>query len=53
MLSPPDSMGGGYKIYPWAHTFYKLVSPDTYFEKHPEYFAMVDGKRKGHEAQLC
>jgi len=53
MSMPPDSMGGGYKIYPFVHTFYQLVSPDIFFKKHPEYFAMVDGKRKGHEAQLC
>lgn len=53
IVPPPDSMGGGYKIYPFVHTFYQLVSPDTYFSTHPEYFSMVDGKRKGHEAQLC
>jgi hypothetical protein len=53
MSMPPDSMGGGYKIYPFVHTFYQLVSPDKYFKPHPEYFAMVDGKRKGHKAQLC
>jgi hypothetical protein len=53
MSMPPDSMGGGYKIYPFVHTFYQLVSPKIYYKKHPEYFAMVDGKRKGHEAQLC
>lgn len=53
IVPPPDSMGGGYKIYPFVHTFYQLVSPDTYFSTHSEYFSMVDGKRKGHEAQLC
>jgi hypothetical protein len=50
---PPDSIGGGYQIYPFVHTFYRLVAPETYFKKYPEYFALVDGKRKGHEAQLC
>ena len=53
IVPPPDSMGGGYKIYPFVHTFYNLVSPDKYFKTHPEYFSMTDGKRKGHEAQLC
>ncbi len=53
IVSPPDSMGGGYKIYPFVHTFYNLVHPDKYFESHPEYFSLVNGKRKGHEAQLC
>lgn len=49
----PDSLGGSFISYPFVHTFYRLVSPDIYFAKHPEYFAMVDGKRKDHEAQLC
>ena len=53
IVSPPDSMGGGYKIYPFVHTFYQLVSPEKYFKSHPEYFSLIDGKRKGHEAQLC
>ena len=29
----------------WVHTFNELVPPDQYYEEHPEYFAMVDGKR--------
>jgi len=49
----PDSLGGSFIMYPFVHTFYRLVSPDIYFTKHPEYFSMVDGKRKGHEAQFC
>ena len=49
----PDSLGGSYISYPFVHTFYRLVSPDKYFANHPEYFSMVDGERKGHEAQLC
>ena len=53
IVSPPDSMGGGYKIYPFVHTFYQLVPPDKYFKNHPEYFSLINGKRKGHEAQLC
>jgi hypothetical protein len=35
----------------WAHTFFNLVPPDKYFESHPEYFSLVDGKRKA--SQLC
>jgi len=53
MVPIPDSLGGSYISYPFVHTFYRLVSPDKYFKNHPEYFSMVDGKRKGHEAQLC
>jgi hypothetical protein len=53
IVAPPDSMGGGYKIYPFVHTFYQLVLPQKYFKSHPEYFSMINGKRQGHEAQLC
>lgn len=49
----PDSLGGSFIIYPFVHTFYSLVPPDKYFASHPEYFSLVDGKRKGHNAQLC
>ena len=35
----------------WVHTFNSLVPPETYFEEHPEYFSMVDGKRI--PRQLC
>ncbi|HLF34987.1 MAG TPA: DUF4838 domain-containing protein, partial [Cyclobacteriaceae bacterium] len=35
----------------WVHTFHRLVPPETYFEKHPEYYSMVDGKRT--PTQLC
>lgn len=35
----------------WVHTFNALVPPDLYYKDHPEYFAMVDGKRI--PTQLC
>ncbi|HET7178670.1 MAG TPA: DUF4838 domain-containing protein, partial [Chryseosolibacter sp.] len=35
----------------WVHTFNALVPPEDYFEAHPEYFSMVDGKRI--PRQLC
>ena len=35
----------------WVHTFNALVPPETYFEEHPEYFSLVDGKRI--PRQLC
>ncbi|MEP7374017.1 MAG: DUF4838 domain-containing protein [Chitinophagaceae bacterium] len=35
----------------WVHTFNELVSPQIYFQSHPEYFAMVKGKRL--PTQLC
>lgn len=36
-----------------THTFYQLVNPKKYYEDHPEYFAMVDGKRISNMGQLC
>jgi len=35
----------------WVHTFNELVSPQIYYTSHPEYFAMVKGKRL--PTQLC
>ncbi len=35
----------------WVHTFNELVSPETYYHDHPEYYAMVNGNRI--PTQLC
>jgi hypothetical protein len=35
----------------WGHSFFKLVPPKTYFSTHPEYYALVNGKRQA--TQLC
>ena len=35
----------------WVHTFEYLVPPSQYFKEHPEYYALVDGKRD--PRQLC
>ena len=41
----------------WCHSYYDYVSPDEYFDTHPEYFSMKGGKRRyvynGGEGQLC
>lgn len=42
------------EIYPdgyFVHTFHRLVPRETYFQSHPEYFALVNGKRSFD--QLC
>ena len=36
-----------------CHTFNKLLPPDEYFDKHPEYFSLVKGKRLKDHTQLC
>lgn len=53
-----ERLGGGVE---WAspkfcHTFHSFVSPDEYYDEHPEYFAYREeqGKRMtGRRAQLC
>lgn len=44
---------GGVESYWGVHTFYSLIPPDTYFESHPEYYSLIDGKRTHDHAQLC
>jgi len=36
-----------------VHTFYNYIPPKTYFQKHPEWFSLIDGKRTSERAQLC
>lgn len=35
----------------WGHSFYELLRPSDYFQKHPEYFALYEGQRNA--ASLC
>ncbi len=44
--------GGHTKFFNFHHSFDDLVPTDVYFETHPEYFAEIDGVRRGH-TQLC
>ncbi len=36
----------------FVHTFQHLISPEVYFEEHPEYFSLISGRRL-RDAQLC
>jgi hypothetical protein len=36
----------------FVHTFQHLISPEEYFEQHPDFFALVNGKRIK-DGQLC
>ena len=47
-----EKQGGGWKWEPFGHSFYTLVPPDTYGKEHPEYYALIDGKRDT-GGQLC
>ncbi len=49
----PEELGGCIRYRGFVHTFYPLVPPDKYFEAHPEWYSMIDGKRTHKNAQLC
>ena len=36
-----------------CHTFNALLPPGVYFDKHPEYYSLVKGKRRKDRTQLC
>jgi hypothetical protein len=36
-----------------VHTFYKYIPPAQYYDEHPEYFSLIDGKRVADRHQLC
>ena len=44
---------GGLECYWAVHTFYQFMPPTEFFEEHPEYYSLLDGKRKHDRAQLC
>ncbi len=38
----------------WAvHTFYPFMPPSEFYDEHPEYYSLIDGKRIHERAQLC
>lgn len=44
---------GGREIYWGCHSSVSFISPDEYYDEHPEYFSLVDGKRLRSGTQLC
>jgi hypothetical protein len=46
-------LGGKITYYPFVHTFNTLIPPEKYFDSHPEYFSLVNGKRLKERTQLC
>ncbi len=47
------STGGKVQYYPFVHSFLELIPPEKYFKTHPEYFSLIDGKRREEKSQLC
>ncbi len=48
-----EKHGGNIRYVGFVHTFYWLVPPDQYFEKHPEWYSLIEGKRRWEGGQLC
>jgi hypothetical protein len=48
-----EATGGKITYYPFVHTFYAMIPPEKYFSDHPEYFSLIDGKRRHERGQLC
>ena len=52
----PEYLGGNISYALFAHSFGILVPPEEHFAEHPEYYALIDGKRDAGEHvdwQLC
>ena len=49
-----EEHGGHFTIKRFCHTLPMYISPEEYYDEHPEYFALVNGVRlKKPQAQLC
>jgi hypothetical protein len=63
MLAPmemiPEAYGGNHRLIHFKgrnsayHSFYELLPPEVYFEKHPAWYSEIKGKRTHKGAQLC
>ena len=47
----PMAWGGSIRYHNMGHTYARYFPTKTYFAEHPEYYALVDGKRQ--PSQLC
>ncbi len=54
--SIPNEYGGPNGLIGWVHTFYQingLLPVAQYFDKHPEWYSLIQGERKKEHSQLC
>jgi uncharacterized protein DUF4838/glycosyl hydrolase family 67 len=49
----PAEYGGHYRFVGFVHSFFPLLPPSKYFEKHPEWYSEINGKRMVGRSQLC
>ena len=45
--------GNKVKWFNFHHSFSDLINPKDYFDTHPEYFSLIDGKRIKEHTELC
>ncbi|NLF38061.1 DUF4838 domain-containing protein [bacterium] len=45
--------GANAAAHSFGHSFSSLVPVQKHFARHPEYFSLVDGRRRDHQQQLC
>lgn len=50
---PMAPQGYGYKHDGRCHSYFRFISPEEFFETHPEYFSEIGGVRRSKETQLC
>lgn len=48
-----DPYGTKYRFLGSAHSYFSYVSPNEFFDTHPEYFSEIGGVRQREETQLC
>ena len=44
---------GGVEGYWRVHTFFPFMPPSEFYDKHPEYYSLIEGERIHDRAQLC
>ena len=49
----PEEPEGGSYVFSGMHSFNRLVPVEIYYDKHPEYFSEIKGKRISKQPQLC
>ena len=45
--------GGHISLWGFVHTMGRLLPGDKYFDTHPEWYSLIDGKRSAANTQLC
>ena len=55
MCEADEETGGKIELFPYVHSAAQLVPPEEFYEQHPEYFSLVNGKRTREtiHGQLC